>query len=55
VGPLALPLVWLNPRYKLMTKVVVTVLVVALTVLFCYLAARLYLALTEQMGLLAGR
>ena len=55
VGPLALPLVWVNPRYKLATKVIVTVLVVAITVLFCYLAARLYVALTEQMELLASR
>jgi len=33
VGPLALPLVWLNPRWNKLTKLVLTVLVTVLTVL----------------------
>jgi hypothetical protein len=37
IGPLALPLVWFNPRYKAVTKLVVTIAVIALTILFCYL------------------
>lgn len=31
VGPLALPLLWFNPRYRLRTKVIVTVVTLALT------------------------
>lgn len=49
LGPLALPLVWLNPRYKITTKVVVTGLVIALTVLFSYFVVRLYCNLMEQI------
>jgi len=49
VGPFALPLVWLNPRYKVITKVVVTVIVIAATVLLLYLAARLYSNLIQQI------
>ena len=32
LGPLALPLLWLNPRYRLVTKIVLTVAVIAVTV-----------------------
>lgn len=49
VGPLALPLVWLNPRYKIITKVVVTAVVIALTILFSYLVAYIYRNLMEQI------
>lgn len=49
LGPLALPLVWLNPRYKTGTKISITVLVLALTVLLCYLVINVYLQLMEQI------
>ena len=49
LGPLALPLVWLNQRYKIITKVVVTVIVIALTILFCYLVGYIYRNLMEQI------
>ncbi len=49
VGPLALPLVWLNPRYKIITKLVVTVAVIVLSILLCYLTAGIYSRLTQQI------
>jgi len=49
LGPLALPLVWFNPRYKMVTKLVVTAIVIALTVLFSYLLGHIYHNLTEQI------
>ena len=49
VGPFALPLLWLNPRYKIITKVVVMVIVIVVTVLLCYLAAHLYNSLMQQV------
>ncbi len=49
LGPLALPLVWLNPRYKTVTKLVVTGLVVALTIVLCYLTANIYNQFMEQI------
>ena len=49
LGPLALPLVWLNPRYKIVTKLIVTGLVIAFTILLCYLTMNMYLRLVEQI------
>jgi hypothetical protein len=50
VGPLGLPLVWLNPRYNIYSKVILTIAVIGLCV-WCYLAARdLYLDLMQQMS-----
>ncbi len=52
LGPLALPLVWLNPRYKTATKVVVSVLIIALTVLLCYLLGYIYNRFMKEIGML---
>ncbi|MBN1804142.1 MAG: hypothetical protein JW837_02715 [Sedimentisphaerales bacterium] len=52
VGPLALPLVWLNPRYKSTTKITVTAAVIGVTILFCYLTANMYFQLTKQLEVL---
>ena len=49
LGPLALPLVWLNPRYKIITKAVVTGLVIALSLCLYYLTMNMYLRLIEQI------
>jgi hypothetical protein len=49
LGPLALPLVWLHPRYKIITKLVVTVIVIAMTILFSYLVGYIYGNLMEQI------
>ncbi len=49
VGPLALPLVWFNPRYKAATKLIITVIVLAVTVLCTYLAASTYQKLLDQI------
>ena len=49
VGPLALPLVWFHPRYKHVTKVIVTVLVIIVTI-FCYLYVKnLHSQFNEQL------
>jgi len=52
LGPLALPLLWLNPRYKTVSKFVVTVIVVGVSILFCYLTVNTYFRLMEQMKVL---
>ena len=49
LGPLALPLVWLNPRYKTASKLIVTVIVVSVSILFCYLTVKTYFQLIEQI------
>lgn len=48
LGPLALPLVWFHPRYKKTTKIIVTVIVAAITVLFCWLLINLVPKLVEH-------
>jgi predicted nucleic acid-binding Zn ribbon protein len=49
VGPLGLPLIWFNPRYKIITKLVVTFIVITLTILFSYLVVSMYHNLIEQI------
>ena len=40
----------MNPKYKVITKVVVTVLVIALSVYLFYLTEELYEGLMKQIG-----
>jgi hypothetical protein len=49
LGPLALPLVWSNPRYNLIVKAVITVGIIALTFLLCWAMAATYRHLLEQI------
>jgi len=48
LGPLALPLVWLNPRYKPAIKGVVTVIVLGVTVLCLFLIVLAYQRILNQ-------
>jgi len=50
VGPLALSLVWFNPRYKIITKVVVTSLVIVFTFLVGYFAILVYTRFLESIS-----
>jgi len=49
LGPLALPLVWFNPRYKAVTRIIITVIVLAVTALCMYLMAYSYQILLNQV------
>ncbi len=49
IGPLALPMVWLNPGYKTITKLLITVAVIALTILVCQFAMNSYKNLLDQI------
>ena len=49
LGPLALPLVWFNPRYRIVTKLIVTIVVIAVTIWAFYLTANMYTRSTEQI------
>jgi hypothetical protein len=55
LGPFALPLVWLNPRYKIITRFVVTILVIGLTILCSYLVGHTYSNLMEEVEALGIR
>lgn len=53
VGPFALPLLWSNPKYRPLTKVLVTVVVLVVTVLIVYTLVLLTMRVLEQFrGLL---
>ena len=49
LGPLALPLVWLNPRYKPATKAIVTIIVLSATILCLYLIVLAYQRILSQL------
>ena len=50
VGPLALSLVWFHPRYKIITKAVITVLVIVFTFLLGYLVIQVYARLLKSIS-----
>lgn len=49
LGPLALPLVWLNPKYKIITKFFVTIVVVVLSIWLYSLSKDLYRQMMNQI------
>ena len=49
LGPMALPLVWLNPRFKILTKAIVTAIVMGVTILCIYLTVYAYQNLIDQL------
>ena len=51
-GPLALPLVWLHPRYKPATKVIITFVVIGVTILSFYWAIEAYKQVLDQVSAL---
>jgi len=51
-GPFALPLVWKNPKYKVTTKVVVTIIVIGVTIGLCYLMGYMYKRLIDEVNAL---
>ncbi len=52
LGPMALPLVWLNRRYKLATKITITVVVLGITFFCFYLIFGMYQRVFDQMKVL---
>ena len=52
VGPLALPLVWTNKKYNTITKAIITVAVIGLTVWLCYIMVKMYANMLNQFDVL---
>lgn len=48
-GPLALPLVWFNPRYKIVAKLIITVGITALSVLLLQATVNIYNNFLDQI------
>ena len=55
LGPFALPMVLLNPRYSTITKDIVTLLVIVVTILLVYLTFDVYFQLMKQVESLGIR
>jgi hypothetical protein len=49
LGPLALPLVWFHPRYRVITKLVITAIVSAVTIWAGLFLKDLYVQVAEQL------
>jgi hypothetical protein len=52
LGPFALPMVWFNRRYSIITRIVITVLVLAATALLIHFTVSAYTSLITQINLL---
>ena len=52
LGPFALPLVWRNPKYKPITKVIITIVVIVVTIWLCYFTGRMYQELINDINAL---
>ena len=52
IGPFALPLVWKSPKYKVITKVIITIVVIAVTIWLCYLVGHMYQRLIKEVNAL---
>ena len=49
LGPLAIPLVWTNPRYSLLVKAIITAAMIIVTIFLCYVMAAIYGSLMNQI------
>ena len=49
LGPLALPLVWASPKYKVLTKSIITLVVIAVTIWLCQVMAQMVQQVMEQI------
>ena len=52
LGPMALPLVWINPRYKISTRAIITVIVIVVTILCIYMSVSIYQRMIDQLTVL---
>lgn len=52
VGPFALPLVWLHPLYKRVTKIILTIIIIGLSIWLYFVTRDLYLDLMHQIEVL---
>jgi len=49
VGPLALPIVWFHPHYKIITKIILTIGIIGFSIWFYFFIRDLYRNLLQQL------
>jgi hypothetical protein len=52
IGPFALPLVWMNPRFKLTTKTIISIIVIVITIIAIYYTQKMLQSYYEEMDML---
>ena len=52
LGPMALPLVWINPRYKISTRAIISLIVIVVTILCIYMTVGIYQRMIDQLTVL---
>ncbi len=52
IGPLALPLVWINTRYSILTRIIITVIVIIITIWAYHTLNQSYKDLIKQLNAL---
>ncbi len=50
IGPFALPLVWFHPEYKTLSKIIISILVICLSIWFYITLKDFYISLNKQMN-----
>ena len=49
IGPFALPLIWLHPQYKNITKIILTVIIIVFSIWLYYFTKDIYQSLMQQI------
>ncbi len=52
VGPFALPLVWINSRYSILTRAIITIVVIVITIWSYHILGQSYKHLMKQLNAL---
>lgn len=52
VGPFALPLVWFHPQYKKITKIILTIIIIGLSIWSYFIIKDIYITLMQQINAL---
>ncbi len=52
VGPFALPLVWLHPRYHIATKVILTIIIIGFSIWLYIMTRDTFTSLMQQLKVL---
>jgi uncharacterized membrane protein YvbJ len=50
LGPFALPLVWINPKYKIITKIIITIVVIVVSIWLCQIMGQMYQHIIKQVN-----
>lgn len=50
MGPFALPLLWINPKYQMITRIIITIIVIVITIWSFHVMRHTYQQLIKQIN-----